>query len=801
MVRPAPRGVSRAATICALAAPLALAIGVALLVARRGPATETVAPVVAARPATRPTTRPAEVPPSPPPPRSYLDVVRADYPALPATRPFDAAVDLADAARIVLTDPVYLGPSGHLWITRAGADPAAPVLRAAREDRRATTHVLADRVAYCHWAPDPAGGYGPTLIVAADRPAGNATEGEPSDGGSGYDWITPTGRRPLPTSRPFDFSRAYSWGDRVVVPTAGGCSVLAVEGNRVRDDHWQGAADVSPVDGPPVDAPPADAPPPTRMANADGFASLLAWVPADPDGRGGHVARYRDGEWHDLTTADGLAARPVHLVPLLDGSLLQVTRDDGPDRLGLAVALLDKSDPSGESKPAVDEVRVTDLVRRLSDPRPANRDAAYAELTRFGPSIWPLLERLGEKQPPEAKFRIRTLLADKTRPTLGGMTPADGPWRVVSWLDDGGVVLWLENGVTVPRRLGGADAVAPAWVSIRPGQAIGLLAPSLTDGVSPDRADFAVWGDETVLTADDGGVGEADGGAVDSAALGPQRFYGNHRAPLLTGKDRRFTRFVGIDAEGRWLFRPADPAVSGPTTRTAAVPPTLVLDPRLPDPTPRLPVWAIDMKGGKVGRSGDGWPTIERGGAWELQQAGWSPVPDDRTDAIEFAPKPGDAPPPVEPPTSQPATQPTSQPVSRPADPPLLTDADGTRYYGGVDALRVVRPDGSDRTYPLPPDAAGDPAAPDPYPALFHSGERLYLMNVPGRIARLRLGDGALEVEATFTDGVPTRDVSAAWLDPADRLVIAHGGDRLAVLFPTGAIPPDIRQLMPATAD
>ena len=154
------------------------------------------------------------------------------------------------------------------------------------------------------------------------------------------------------------------------------------------------------------------------MANDAGFASLLAWVPATPDGRGGRVARYADGIWTPLGPADGIAGKPVHLVPLLDGSLLQVTRDDGPGRLGLAVALLDQPGEPGAA--GVDEARVAELVRQLSDPRPANREAAYDELTRFGPNVWPILERLGERQPPEAKFRIRSLLAGKTRPTLGG---------------------------------------------------------------------------------------------------------------------------------------------------------------------------------------------------------------------------------------------------------------------------------------------------------------------------------------------------------------------------------------------
>ena len=34
------------------------------------------------------------------------------------------------------------------------------------------------------------------------------------------------------------------------------------------------------------------------------------------------------------------------------------------------------------------------------------------------------------------------------------------------------------------------------------------------------------------------------------------------------------------------------------------------------------------------------------------------------------------------------------------------------------------------------------------------------------------------------------------WLDPADRICIAHGGNRITVLFPLGRIPPAIAEKM-----
>ena len=743
--------------------PTWVAAGVALLLAvglttywtlRPGPARQV--PTPAPSPLVPPTSRPATVPVStgPTAPGSFFELVKADFPALPATRPYDAAGQLEDAARIILKEPVYLDPAGRLWITRPDAPPAAELIRKVRPKKRfdplPNVYVVRERVSYVHYAAADDGGWTPTPIVR--------------DGSGDPRWLTPDGPRPLPGGHAYDFPHAFSWGERVVVPMPGGASVLTVD-SAVHEAH------VDLLDPKPTSRP-ADLPP-TRFVNDAFGKSLLAWVPWEKGKPGGRVARYADGKWTLLDSTEGIVPQPVQLAPLLDGSLLQIGRTEvkGQPRMDLTVALLDA--------PPVDEAKVLALVRGLSAPRQTDRDAAYAELTQYGPSAWPVLQRVADRQPPEARIRIKALLGNVQRPTLGDMTPADGPVQVVSWLADGGVVLFLKNGVTMPDTWGAKDVVAPAWVSVRPGRAIQLLPQTLTETVNPDRAEFHVWGDETLVTAD---------------ADGPQRFYGNHRRPILEGENSKFSAFVGIDADGRWLFRrPNQP--DGPT---------LILDPRLPDPTPRLPVWSVDLNADRVGRSADGWPVFQSGGTWALEEFGWVALKPEQVKRAIFgahklpatlplaASQRKDATPQA---ATRPQTRPSTRPTTFPAIPPLLIDEAGTHYYGGLTSLRTIAADGKDRTYDLPPTALGG----DGDITLLRAPDgRLYLFNQPGRVVRLWIDPKTdkLTVEGVFTEGVPNADVEQIWLDPAGRIAVAHDTNRLTLLFPTGRVPPALRTLM-----
>ena len=90
---------------------LALITLLTVIGCERAPAPPTTAPATQA--ATKPTTKPKEL--------TYVDVIRTNYPKLPATQPLGVPVDLNDAGKFILDVPVYLCPNGDLWITHANA--------------------------------------------------------------------------------------------------------------------------------------------------------------------------------------------------------------------------------------------------------------------------------------------------------------------------------------------------------------------------------------------------------------------------------------------------------------------------------------------------------------------------------------------------------------------------------------------------------------------------------------------------------------------------------------------------------
>jgi len=98
---------------------------------------------------------------------------------------------------------------------------------------------------------------------------------------------------------------------------------------------------------------------------------------------------------------------------------------------------------------------------------------------------------------------------------------------------------------------------------------------------------------------------------------GPRRLIGNSFQPLLSPAEKRFTEMVGIGTHRRWVFR----APGGDT---------LVIDPLIADPTPRLPVWTIVAKKGIAGWDAADFPAVSRSdqtGNWELQADAWKPLP------------------------------------------------------------------------------------------------------------------------------------------------------------------------------
>lgn len=771
-------------------------------------------------PATQPATQPTTAPATKPATTQYSDIIHVNYPRLPATQPLGVPVDLDYAGHYILPNPICLCPRGDLWIAEPEALPIAEVLKTAVDDQ---IHVSRNRVVYVQWAVNEDGKSLPRCVI--DH--GDTTPSE---------WIDPDQlkEQPAPPRRLLTAGRHYRWnetlpfGDKLIVPSERGISIIGFAPSYVEDYHEILASG---------DA--KDANPPVVLVDGRG---ILAWSPWDGNHPGGRGAqRYLDGKWIDLSAGDSKwPAKIMHLVPLLDGSVLQLFFGDG-DKLQLNLMPLDVQ--------KLDEAEFTKLVEQLSDDDAAKRDAAEMQLTRYGPSSWPLLEKLREDQPPEGKARIDQLLGERVQPSLGGKTLVDGIARITDRFDDGGVLLYAQAGVTFPSEQQDKpnQVVRPAWISIRPGRAVELLEPVLCKDASPAKQHFFAFEEEWL---------------VSDIVQGPRRLAGNHLEPMLTKSEASWARVIGADRRGRWLFKQysgvaASAAMSPATTRStqpsttqavlASSPlqpsdATLVLDPTMPDPTPKLPVWLMFVDKGKVGWTEDNWPVIKRGGAWSLKERGWQPLDEPREKMItevspdaprqraaaqaaaELVHRPIDLnrrPSSTRSTTAAAATMPattmvattlparsspstttvaSTEPASTQPEPqPILVDSEGRKYYDGKKTLRVVDRDGKETVWTLPGTAASD--------SLFKvvlirtEDGRLFLFNERGRVVRIKpTPDGAepFIVEAVFTHRIPNSDIVRIWLDPAGRIAIAYEGNRLAILFPGGRIPRHIALLIPA---
>ncbi|HLL90366.1 MAG TPA: hypothetical protein VK324_13790, partial [Tepidisphaeraceae bacterium] len=563
-----------------------------------------------------------------------------------------------------------------------------------------------------------------------------------ADGG-GLELRSARGAVPIGTpGRAYQWDRGFVWGEdnRIVVPTDHGIAVFSFDAKGNPIEQYQPLVNES--------APPGRESPQIQL---DG-PGLLCWVPASETGlvRGQMIARYVDGRFEPLDPRDW-PTTAIHLAPLRDLSVLQILADGG-GRVRLATAQL--------AGPAVDEPRVTQLVEELSDEDDAKRDAAYRELTLYGPGIWPILEKLLPDQSPEAQLRVETLLRDRTAPTLGGMTLVDGRLRVVSRLADRGAVFYAPAGVRLAAPPGKPQPiVSPAWLTVRPGEAITLLPPTLVSDLNPDRVRISAVEHEWV---------------VSDPARGPRRFIGNALHPIVPPPLRTFDQLVAIDRRGRWVLAES----SSPGGKR------LILDPTLPDPTPRLPAWDMLVNKGKVGWTADDWPVIvTEGKAWKLKERAWVPVDEQKEKVLTSRPP---SPPP-----------PTTAGVD---GPPLLTDADGTSYHGGRTELITVTKAGRRTVWPLPPAALGSRDA----WLVKVPGGRLFLFNAPGRVVRIKPTPNEPEpftVDGTFTRNVPSAgEFVRVWTDPAGRICAMSADDRMHVLFPEGLIPTPIARMMPADA-
>jgi hypothetical protein len=723
-------------------------------------------------PATHPATLAATKPVGPPPPTDYMSLVLYDHPDFPTTQSLAIPVaDFNDAARLAFNEPIYLDNMGDLWITRPDAPPLSTVIRNAKDDEQA--HLTRDRVVFAFRTLNEKGKVQQQVIVDHS--------GEGLGVGGQLELIGPEGRIDVGfPGRKYRWDRA-AWVMRerdegLIVPTDTGVSIIRPRSRPMELYHE--FANGSSATSQPTTAPSTQplAAEPQYLLDMRG---LLAWLPWDQGATGAPgsngAARFVEGKWTALDAEHGgWPQRILHMVPLLDGScLVLVLQDDGS--VTTQLMLLDTAE--------VDRAKVDALITQLADPDPKVREAAHGELGRYGPGIFPILEQVKDDQPPEAKVRIERLLRAKTKPMLGRLMLNDGPVRVVARFKDGGALLFSEAGVSAPSPDPMAEPVttAPAWIAIRPGRPIELASPFLTADLKPVTARLTGFSDEWIL------VDEVNGA---------QRFLGNHFEPMLRKGERSYRDVVGTDRRGRWLFR------REPFDGT-----TLIVDPTLPDSTPRLPVWQYPVEGGTVGWTIEGWPVVKRGGAWVIEKDGTRPLKPEE----EFYSDPREMPDTtpttasVPTPTTSPATAPTTaavattSPTTLPSEPPLLVDSSGGRFYDGTATLRYISADGRDVTWPLPPEAVGS----SPTPHLVEAENRLFLFNEPGRALRLRRtsnGPDPFALESIFTRNIPNIDSpTRLWLDPAGRIVMAYDGNRLTIMFPSGRIPPAIAQRMLAS--
>ena len=416
---------------------------------------------------------------------------------------------------------------------------------------------------------------------------------------------------------------------------------------------------------------------------------------------------------------------------------------DTADKIALSIVPLESAD--------IDQKHIADLVTQLADPDPDKRQSAFAELSQYGPGLAPLLEKLSTDQPPEARLRLKQLLAGKITPALGGMQIIDNRLTVARRQDDGTVLLYAPAGVSVPTSSDEPQKVVPAWLCIRPGGRIDrALPPALVKDQLPTACHLRALHDDWITTDDGTGAGV-------------RRFLGDTFVPLVHPDEQRFSQLIGLDRRGRWLF--SDP--SQPTQ-------TLILDPTILDPTPRLPVWVIKVPDGSVGWNHNDFPVTKRGGAWALKADTWEPLPD--TDPLI-----------------------TKSPAPPSTQSALLTTSDGTKYFDGQTAITTIDKTGQTKTWSLPPSAVGDG---DGDVTLIRTNDGvLFLFNHPGRVLRIKPTPAAtqpFQLEATFTDSIPPTDhPPRIWLDPLGRIDFVADDNTLVIMFPAGHIPPEIARMMP----
>ena len=658
--------------------------------------------------------------------RTWGQLLHADLNQYPQTQPYAYPVDLAQAAHLILKEKVYVYPGGDLWIARKDADPLPIVLARAGSE---SEHIADEPVEFVIWTIGRRGKYQASAICRTD---------------DGFELVTPTDRLPIPWRRAYRWQSAVNFDDngvsRLLVPTDGGASIITL-GKKLTEMH----CDLIDASASTRLGKAADLPAPECVFDTRG---LLVWIAADGNFNGpSRVCRFVDGKWNTLDSA-AWPGNIIQLVPMRDGSVLQIRRGADAATVDLQIVALDS--------PAFDKAQVDKLVQELDDDDADKRAAAFGQLTEYGPGIYGRLEELRPNAGPEGQARIKNLLEGRLATKLGGMLINNDQLTVAARLVEGGLIFFAPQGVTIDQGQQPPRIVSPDYLIVRPGQFIQEVPVEIVQHLAKTPSVTAMRSEWIINSPLDGPL----------RYLPPTQFI-----PLQRPSERQFSHLVAIDSRGRWVFR-------APQTTLDTSAPTLLIDPTVPDPVPRLAIWLIDTAS-DAGWDKDDWPALtQQNSNWIITNRDWEVLDSKDTMQTDIS-------------QLKSATQ--SSATTRDG-PVLLSDADGNRYFDGQTTLTVIDRAGQRRVWPLPDDcvsAAGRP------PWLVGDGAgHLFLFNNPGSIIRIRPTPGAAQpfvIEAVFNKNIPPfADPRRIWLDPAGRIAVAYDQSHLAIIFPSGQVPPEL---------
>ena len=679
-----------------------------------------------------PTTEPAEPEPEPPVER-YGELLARDMPELPTTQPLMMRLPLESAAKIEFNQPVHLDSSGRIWITDERGVSVDDLIQGDRDNLRPGDYIVKETVVFARWFGDHEGEPAVQVITKDD------------DGK--YRWHHRLGVAELP-DHDYQFDDAFLYGGAIATPTAGGVAVLQLvdrpdvetylrrygprfHGKKPDANGRVEAASIQLADS-------SEA----GQIRLDG-KGLIAWVPCVDQLQTSKIASYDGEQWVALSTDDGWMEHPLHIMPLSDGTVLQLGHDAQGEHALVNTTLHELP---------VDPAPLEEAVKDLSSPRYDLREAAMDKLRFAGSAAWPILERLRDDQPIDGQNEIDILLLERTRPSLGGVVPEPGPVQVRSHLGDGGVLLEFPKGVVLPNDAGVYTLRAPAFINIRPGLGVRQISRQVEDLLEtfPDASMF-VWGDEIVVTGTD---------------RPPLRWMSNHFEPITEAGLAMYDDLIGIDRDGRWILR----------DHTDAKGATLVVDTRLSNRAPKMVTWQIHAgEDGRAGWDKNDWPAVDNESVWRINEFGWQALEDQEEEIF------------TERDESAEAVIASGSCVS----------PNGSRYTLNGRTLNVHLSNNRQYTFTLP-EAVELPTDADRLRMAADDDGHLYLFNMPGMITQLDVAAGQLTEKMQFEGDLPIAWPGRVWLDPSGRLCATYFGDVVILIWPDARVPDAIRPLIPS---